>query len=122
MKKWIVAFTISIVTFLSAFKSEAQTYTQTYVDKCTNEIKIATTTFINGNAVVSFYNEVRTFSPFEVQSGATQVWIQATLLKYQQMSCPTNVVVQQTVQQAVQQAASQAASAAASQAASSAAS
>ena len=114
MKKWIVTLTILIVTVLTANKAEAQTYTQTFIDKCTGEAKIATTTIINGYATVSFYNEVKAFTPLEVQSGAMQIWLNATYLKYQTMGCPTNTVVQQTVQTTVNQAASQAAAAAAS--------
>lgn len=96
--------------------------TQTFIDKCSGELKIATTTYINGNAVVLFYNQMKSFTPAQVQSGELQAWLQQTYLTYNSMGCPTNTVVQQTVQQTVNQAVQQAASAAASQAANSAAS
>ena len=48
MKKWIVTLTILIVTTLIAEEARSQTYTQTYKDKCTGEIKVATTTMTNG--------------------------------------------------------------------------
>jgi hypothetical protein len=41
MKKWLVGI---IVLFLFAFKANGQTYTQTFIDKCTGERKVATTT------------------------------------------------------------------------------
>ncbi len=124
MKKWIVAILLLIVTFITAFRAEGQTYTQTFVDRCTGETKVATTTIVNGNATVSFYNQVRTFTPFEVQTGVIQTWLFTTKATYEALTCPVinTPVVQQTVTNAVAQTASTAASQAASSAASSAAS
>jgi len=116
MKKWVFGLTI-IVMSLFATEAMGQTYTQTYKDKCTGEIKVATTTMTNGFATVSFYNQVRVFSPQEVMAGAVQLWITATYTAYSTMGCPTNQVVQQTVTNAVAQAAAQAAAAAAQAAA-----
>ena len=116
MKKWLVNFIIVCIV-LFAQQVNGQIFTQSFVDKCTGEIKIATTTYVRGNAVVSFYNQVRTFTPIEVQSGILNAWLQTTHLAYSTLACPTNIVVQQTVQQAVSQAAAQAAAAAASAAA-----
>jgi len=104
------------------YKVNGQTYTQSYVDKCTGEIKLVTTSYVNGNAIVSFYNQVKTFTPAEVQSGLVQTWLNGVYAQYSTMACPTNQVVQQTVQNTVSQAVSSAASSAASTAASSAAS
>jgi len=119
MKKWLFGI---IITFLFAIKANGQIFTQTYVDKCTGEIKTVTTNHINGNTVVSFYNQIRTFTPAEVQSGAVQTWLNTVYAQYNSMACPTSQVVQQAVQNTVSQAASQAASTAASSAASSSAS
>ena len=123
MKKWLATFLISVI-FLFAQKAYAQTYTQTFIDRCTGETKLATTTIINGNATVSFYNQVRTFTPFEVQTGLVQTWLFTTKATYEAFTCPVinTPVVQQTVTNAVAQTASNAASQAASSAASSAAS
>ena len=104
MKKYILGFILIMFCQIAI----GQTYTQTYKDKCSGEIKVATTTMVNGYATVSFYNQVRVFSPLEVQSGAAQLWISATYTAYNTTGCPTNVVVQQTVQATVQQATSQA--------------
>ena len=95
--------------------------TQTFIDKCTGEVKVATTTYINGNAVISFYNQIKTFTPAEVNSGIAQAWLLTVKTSYEAITCPVNnPVVTQTVQQTVTQAA--AAAAAASSAASAAAS
>lgn len=122
MKKWIATILIIIVTFITAFKAEGQTYTQTFIDKCTGETKVATTTMSNGFATVSFYNQVRTFTPLEVQTGVVQTWLLTTKATYEALTCPVinNPVVQQTVTNAVAQTASTSASQAASSAASSA--
>jgi len=77
MKKWIISSVI-LVIILFANKANGQTYTQTFIDKCTGETKVVTTTYINGNAVVSFYNQIKTFTPLEVQIGQLQVWLQTT--------------------------------------------
>ena len=82
MKKWIFCLLLIVI---SSFATEAmgQTYTQTYKDKCTGEIKVATTTMTNGFATVSFYNQVRVFSPQEVMAGAVQLWILQLILHIQ---------------------------------------
>lgn len=119
MKKW---FGVLILIIVFALKVNGQTISQTFVDKCTGETKVATIQYVNGNAVVSFYNQIRVFTPIEVQSGAMQTWLLSVYNTYANLSCATNPVVQQAVQQATQQATQQAASQAASSAASSAAS
>ncbi len=121
MKKWVVGI---IVLFLFAFKANGQTYTQTFIDKCTGEKKVATTTIINGHATVSFYNQIRTFTPLEVQTGVVQTWLFTTKATYEALTCPVinNPVVQQAVANTATQAAANAASSAASSAASAAAS
>jgi len=121
MKKWIVILLTSVM-FLLAQKASGQVYTQTFINKCTGKEEIATTTYVNGNAVVSFYNQIKVFTPTQVTNGELQAWLQSTYATYNSMVCPTPPTVTTTVQQTVTQAAAQAASAAASRAASSAAS
>ena len=105
MKKYILGFLLVLLCQIVS----GQTYTQTYKDKCTGEIKVATTTMTNGFATVSFYNQIRVFSPMEVMAGAVNIWITATYAAFNTMGCPTSVVVQQTVQNTVTQAAAAAA-------------
>ncbi len=115
-----------MVILLFANQAKGQTYTQTFIDKCTGEKKIATTTYINGSAVVSFYGQVKTFSPFEIQTGALQVWLTQTYALYNSLACPVSqqstVIIATTAANVATQAATNAASSAASSAASTAAS
>lgn len=121
MKKCYTLFLFFL--FLLSFQnvSGQATVSQTFIDKCTGEVKIATTTYVNGNAVISFYNQIRTFTQAEVNSGIAQIWLLQVKTTYESITCPiNNPVVQQTVQQAVTQAATTAAANAAAAAASSA--
>ncbi len=115
MKKLILFFLLAI-----SLKVNAQIFTQTYVDKCTGEIKIVTTTPAgNGMVVVAFYNQIRTFTNADLTNGTVQSWLNQVYADYNSRPCPVTNIVQQTVTQAVaQQAASAAASAASSAAAS----
>lgn len=81
-------FATILILFLFAFNVNSQTYTQTFIDKCSGEKKVATTTIINGNATVSFYNQVRTFTPLEVQTGVVQTWLFTTKATYEALTCP----------------------------------
>ena len=92
MKKWLISLSI-IVMFLIAPQAKGQIFTQTFIDKCSGEKKVATTKYVNGNAVVSFYDQVRVFTPTEVQTGQVQLWLQTVYLAYSTMGCPTNIVV-----------------------------
>lgn len=99
--------------------AKCQTYTQTFIDKCTGKTVTATTQYINGNAVVSFYNQIKTFTPQQVQSGLLQAWLQATYTSYSTSTCPLSTTTTSIVTQAASSAASSAAASAASSAASS---
>jgi len=89
MKKYILGFLLVLLCQIVS----GQTYTQTYKDKCTGEIKIATTTMVNGYATVSFYNQIRVFSPMEVMAGGVNIWITATFPAFSKMGFPSNVVI-----------------------------
>jgi hypothetical protein len=75
---------------------------------------------INGSATVSFYNQIKTFSPIEVQSGMVKTWLITVKTSYEAFTCPLtdNPIVQQAVANTVAQAATNAAASAASSAAS----
>jgi len=121
MKRWLVYVIISVILFIS-HKAKGQTYTQTFVDRCTGETKLAVTTYINGNAVVSFYNQIRTFTPIEVQSGALQAWLITTKVTYEAMTCPTATVITNVISTTISQTVANTATAAAASAAAAAAS
>jgi len=99
MNKILLLF---FLVFLS-FGVNAQVFTQTYVDKCTGEIKtVITTPMPNGMVMVAFYNQIRTFSNAEVNNGTVQRWLNEVYLDYSSRPCPAIAVVQQTVQQTVE--------------------
>ena len=98
-------------------------FTQTYVDRCTGDVKVVVANFQNGSATVAFYNKVRTFTYQEFLSGELQQWLTETYLWWQQLSpCSTATAETQQAQQTAQNAtqAAQSASTAASSAATSA--
>ena len=113
-------YVILLLIFFS-LKVNGQSITQTFVDRCTGEIKTATIQYVSGSAIVSFYNQTKTFTSIEVQTGVTQTWLNSVYNTYANLSCATNPVIQQAVQQSAQQTTQQTVTQAASAAASSAA-
>ena len=92
-------------------------FTQTFVDRCTGDVRIVTANFVNGSATVAFYDKVKIFTYQQFLNGELQVWLQQTYTWWTSLSpCSTTTTqaqqAQQTAQQA-QQAAQTAASAAA---------
>lgn len=108
---------------LLGVSAHAQIFTQTFVDRCTGEVKVVTANFTNGPTTVAFYNRVKVFTPQEATNGTLQAWLLETYNWWNTLS-PCSQTTQQTqqAQQAAQNAqqAAQAAQSAASSAASSA--
>jgi hypothetical protein len=89
---------IPVLLFLSLTSiSEAQVITQTFVDRCTGEVKIVTANFSNGPTAVAFYNRVKTFTYQEYLSGALQAWLTETYAWWNNLS-PCAPAQQQTNQ------------------------
>jgi hypothetical protein len=81
------------------------TFTQTFVDRCTGEVKVVTANFVNGSAVVAFYNKVRTFTYQEFLSGELQQWLNETYNWWETLSpCSSATAEAQTAQQTAQNA------------------
>ena len=105
MKKQYILLLLLLVPYLGY----SQTFSQTFVDRCTGKVQIVTANFVTGSAVVAFYDEVRIFSYQEFVNGELQQWLLQKYSWWQALSpCSKN---QQEAQQA-QQAASNAAQAA----------
>jgi len=103
--------------------AHAQTFTQTFVDRCTGEVKVVTANFVNGSATVAFYSRIRTFTYAEFTSGILNQWLNETYEWWRTLSpCSSTTQQAQQAQQTAQQAqqAAQTASSTASSAASSA--
>ena len=51
---------------------KAQSFSYTYIDPCTKEIKSITVSSMNGNLpiVMNYYGQVKTFTPAELQNGS----------------------------------------------------
>ena len=104
MKNLRILLSVLFILCLASKANGQTTFTQTFIDKCSGEVKLATTTYVNGNAFVSFYDQMKTFTPQDVQSGAMQIWLQSVYIAYANRTCATATVVQQTIQQTVNQA------------------
>lgn len=101
---------LSILFFIFVTQvSYGQTFTQTFVDRCTGEVQVVTANFQTGSAVVSFYNKVRVFTYQEYVNGTLQSWLIETYNWWNTLSpCSTTTTqatqAQQTANQAQQQA------------------
>ena len=109
MKKLLFILFFSFVTHIGYGQT---TFSQTFVDRCTGDVQIVTANFVQGSAVVAFYNEVKVFTYQEFLNGQLQQWLIQKYTWWQALS-PCSQAQQQS-QQAQQTAstASQAAAAA----------
>ena len=96
-----------------------QVFTQTFVDRCTGDVKIVTANFTSGSAIVSFYDKVRIFTYEEFINGTLQIWLIQQYEWWQALSpCSLNNQQSQNAQQTAQNAQDAAANAAAASSAS----
>jgi uncharacterized membrane protein YgcG len=101
VKKLITLF---LFIFWGTFVN-AQVFTQTFVDRCTGEVKVVTANFTTGPTAVAFYNKIRIFTPQEAVNGTLQQWLVETYNWWNSVS-PCSQATQQTqqAQQTAQQA------------------
>ena len=67
---------LSILFFLFVTNfSYSQTFTQTFVDRCTGEVQVVTANFATGSAIVAFYNEAKVFTYQQYLNGELQQWL-----------------------------------------------
>jgi heterogeneous nuclear ribonucleoprotein A1/A3 len=92
-KKVLLALLLLYLTSIA----QAQVITQTFVDRCTGEVKIVTANFSNGPTAIAFYSKVRTFTYQEYLSGALQAWLLETYTWWNSLS-PCAPAQQQTNQ------------------------
>jgi hypothetical protein len=96
------SFFVFILFFVWGVSAKAQVFTQTFVDRCTGEVKTVTANFSSGPTTVAFYNRVRVFTPQEATNGTLQQWLIETYNWWNSLS-PCSQAATQT-QQATQQA------------------
>ena len=93
---------LSILFFIFVTQvSYGQTFTQTFVDRCTGEVQIVTANFQTGSAVVSFYNKVRVFTYQEYVNGELHQWLMTTYAWWQALS-PCSAAQTQTTRLGLQ--------------------
>jgi hypothetical protein len=65
-----------LLMLLSGLASQGQSFSYTYIDPCTKEIKNISVSDINGNLpiVMNYYGQVKTFTPAELQNGSFDIW------------------------------------------------
>ena len=78
---------LSILFFIFVTQvSYGQTFTQTFVDRCTGEVQVVTANFQTGSAVVSFYNKVKLFTYQQYVNGEMHEWLMTTYAWWQALS------------------------------------
>ena len=89
------------IVLLFFWCSSAQTLTQTFVDRCTGEVKIVQVS-IQGSTVVAFYNKTATFTAQDYYNGKLRAWMDDVYSWWAAMSpCSTGQAVQNTTQNVV---------------------
>ena len=89
------------IVLLFFWCSSAQTLTQTFVDRCTGEVKIVQVS-IQGSTVVAFYNKTATFTAQDYYNGKLRAWMDDVYSWWSALSpCSTGQAVQNTTQNVV---------------------
>ena len=100
MKKLFLILIFSLITHLGY----SQAFTQTFVDRCTGDVQVVTANFVQGSAVVSFYNRIRLFTYQEYLNGELQKWLVETYAWWNALSPCSQAQAQATqAQQTAQQ-------------------
>jgi len=94
MKKYLFILFFLFITYIGYSQT---TFTQTFVDRCTGDVQVVTANFVEGSAVVAFYDEVRLFTYQEFINGTLQQWLIEKYNWWQALS-PCSQAQQQTQQ------------------------
>ena len=101
-----------VIAAMGMFKGHSQTLVQTYVDRCTSEVKVFSVE-MGGTTVVAYYNRSKVFTSSDFVNGTLQAWLEETYAWWQALSpCSTNNATTQTTQQTTTQATTNATNAA----------
>lgn len=86
MKKYFAL----LLFILFGFSAKAQVLVTTFTDPCTKEVKVITVPLV-GSTTVTLYNESKTFTAADVQSGALNMWISQVYTKWSTVNpCSSN--------------------------------
>tara|TARA_R110001632_G_scaffold3285_3_gene14851 strand:- start:21 stop:1613 length:1593 start_codon:yes stop_codon:yes gene_type:complete len=92
-----------ITILLFGYVGRSQIVTSFYTDRCTGETKVFTVP-MNGQTVISFYDQSRVFSSQEFQNGSLQSWLEGVYLRWTNFGpCSQSQAATTATQQAVQQ-------------------
>jgi hypothetical protein len=113
MKKWLVTILLLIVTTLTAFRAEAQTITQTFIDPCDNKVYVVIIPFGQNQTIAVIRGKSKIVTLADISSGAFQKWVNSVFAT----PCPINDNIRLAQEAAARAAADAAARAAADAAA-----
>ena len=113
MKKWLATILLLIVTTLTAFKAEAQTITQTYIDPCDNKVYVVVIPFGQNQTVAVIRGKSKIVTLADMNNGNFQKWVNSVFAT----PCPVNENIRLAQEAAARAAADAAAKAAADAAA-----
>lgn len=65
-----------LLLVLLGLAAQGQSFSYTYIDPCTKEVKSINVSDLNGNLpiVMNYYGQVKTFTPAELQNGSFDTW------------------------------------------------
>jgi len=65
-----------LLLILSGLAAQGQSFSYTYIDPCTKEVKSINVSDLNGNLpiVMNYYGQVKTFTPSDLQNGSFDTW------------------------------------------------
>lgn len=112
MKKWISTLLIIVIS-LTAFKTEGQTITQTYIDPCDNKVYVVVIPFGQNQTVAVIRGKSKIVTLADMNSGNFQKWVNSVFAE----PCPINDNIRLAQEAAARAAADAAARAAADAAA-----
>ena len=72
MKKLLL---VIVLTAMGMFKGHSQALVQTYMDRCTGQVRVFSVP-MNGSTVVAFYDRSRVFTSQEFSNGTLQAWLE----------------------------------------------
>jgi len=112
MKKWLTTLFIIVIS-LTAFKAEAQTITQTYIDPCDNKVYVVTIPFGQNQTIAIIRGKSKIVTLADMNNGTFQLWVNSVFAE----PCPQNDAIRLAQEAAARAAADAAARAAADAAA-----
>jgi hypothetical protein len=73
---WYKNILLLLLLILLGLAAQGQSFSYTYIDPCTKEVKSINVSDLNGNLpiVMNYYGQVKTFTPSDLQNGSFDTW------------------------------------------------